>query len=160
MMQKILVSACLLGEPVRYDGKSLRLENALLQQWRDEQRLIAFCPEVAGGLPTPRIAAEINHGDGHDVLEQTADVIDRSGQNVSAQFIKGAKQALALCQQHDIRLAILSARSPSCGHGQIYDGRFRGVLKNGSGVTAALLQQHGIQVFDQFNIEQVAALLQ
>jgi uncharacterized protein YbbK (DUF523 family) len=158
-MQKILVSACLLGEAVRYDGKSLPQQHPLLEQWRSENRLVSFCPEVAGGLPTPRVAAEIDHGDGYDVLQQRAQVTDHAGQNVSAAFIKGAKLALDICRQQNITIAILSARSPSCGNDQIYDSSFSSQLKKGSGVTAALLRQHGISVFNQHSIDEIVDYL-
>ena len=158
-MQKILISACLLGEPVRYDGKSKAQSSPSLMQWQREGRVVAFCPEMAGGLPTPRTAAEIVGGDGADVLQMRARVIDRTGANVTASFIKGAKLALDLCRQHNINIAILSARSPSCGNRQIYDGSFSATLKNGSGVTAALLAGHGIRVFNQTDIDQIAQWL-
>ena len=158
-MQKILISACLLGEPVRYDGKSKAQSSPQLLQWQHEGRLVSFCPEVAGGLPTPRIAAEIVGGEGADVLKQCARVIDRTGADVTASFIKGAKLALDLCRQHNINIAILSARSPSCGDRQIYDGSFSATLKNGSGVTAALLAGHGIRVFNQTDLDQIAQWL-
>ncbi len=152
-MQRILVSACLLGEPVRYDGKSLLQQHALLEAWREQGRLVSFCPEAAGGLDTPRAAAEIVGGDGYDVLAGKARVIDNTGRDVSTAFISGAQQALAICRQEHIQLAILSARSPSCGDGQIYDGQFSRQLKAGSGVTAALLKQNGVTVFNQHTID-------
>ncbi len=158
-MQRILVSACLLGEPVRYDGNHLFQQNAGLQAWQQQGRLVSFCPEVAGGLDTPRAAAEIVGGDGYDVLAGKARVIDNTGRDVSAAFISGAQQALAICHKEHIQLAILSARSPSCGDGHIHNGQFSRQLKVGSGVTAALLKQNGVTVFNQHTVDSVAPYL-
>ncbi len=164
-MEKILISACLLGEPVRYDGKSLKQQDALLDNWMTQNRLMAFCPEVAGGLNTPRDAAEIIVTDssiqdisngGSQVLNLSAQVKNQRNEDVSAEFIKGAQLALKQCRQHHIRFALLSARSPSCGNEKIYDGSFNGQLIDGQGVTAALLSQNGIKVFNQFQLEQLA----
>ena len=161
-----------MGEPVRYDGKSLLQENAFFKQWQAQQRFVVFCPEVAGGLSTPRDAAEIIVHDtamqytpaqktpsyemisgGQGVLTGQALVQTNSGEDVSQAFIAGAQLALKLCQQHKIQFALLSARSPSCGNEKIYDGQFSDQLISGQGVTAALLSQHGIQVFNQFQLE-------
>jgi len=160
MKKKILVSACLLGEAVRYDGNHLAVQNNILQQWLQQQRIIGFCPEVASGLPVPRTPAEIYHGDGNQVLAGKASVIDRNGTNVTQFFLDGANMALALCQQHHIEIAILARRSPSCGDTHIYNGEFNRSLIEGSGVTAALLKQHGIRVFNQTALLQASAFLQ
>ena len=168
-MQKILISACLLGEPVRYDGKSLEQQDAWLDRWKLENRLVSFCPEVAGGLNTPREAAEIIVNDsvkedglpvdGSDVLKSQAQVKTQSGLDVSSEFIKGAQLALDLCKKHKIKFALLSARSPSCGNEKIYDGSFNSQLIEGQGVSAALLSQNGIRVFNQFQLEELASFL-
>lgn len=158
-MQKILVSACLLGEKVRYDGKNNLLINDCLDHWITQDRVISFCPEVAGGMTIPRKAAEIYGGDGHDVLAGTATVIDNSGKNVTDQFKSGAQQALAKCRRYDIKLAIMAMRSPSCGNAVIYDGTFNGILQNGAGVTAALLTQHDIRVFNQTELNEAIKYL-
>ena len=148
---KILVSACLLGEPVRYDGNSNEHKvdhlYPLLHKWKQQGRLIAVCPEVSGGLGIPRAAAEIHQGDGRDVLTGQAFVMDNTGRNVSAEFIAGAQKTLRIAQQQGATVALLAARSPSCGSRQIYDGTFQGTLIPGIGVTAALLEQHGIRCF-------------
>ena len=146
---KILVSACLLGDPLRYDGGDNRVDHPLLQQWHREDRLIAICPETTGGLPTPRPAAEIRNGR----------VWTQAGKDVTAAFERGAEAALELCRQHRIRLALLAARSPSCGNENIYDGRFSGRLVSGAGITAARLQAAGIRVFNPDQIEQAARYL-
>ena len=157
-MQKILVSRCLLGHRVRYDGGASGPFD-VLQQWIDEGRVVPLCPEVAGGLPTPRAAAEIPGGQGGDVLDGRAAVITTDGQDVSAEFLSGAHQALALVRQHDIRIAVLKANSPSCGNRLTYDGTFNGVKVSGEGVTAALLKRHGVSVFSELELGQAAQAL-
>lgn len=157
-MQKILVSRCLLGHRVRYDGGASGPFDQL-QQWLDEGRVIPLCPEVAGGLPTPRAAAEIPGGQGAEVLEGHARVITTEGEDVSAQFLSGAYQALELVQKHGIRIAVLKANSPSCGNLLTYDGTFSGVKVAGEGVTAALLKRNGVQVFSELELPQAAAAL-
>lgn len=157
-MQKILVSRCLLGHRVRYDGGASGPFDSL-QAWLDEGRVVPLCPEVAGGLPTPRAAAEIPGGQGGEVLDGQASVLTTEGEDVSAQFLSGARQALELVQQHGIRIAILKANSPSCGNLQTYDGTFSGVKVSGEGVTAALLKRHGVQVFSELELAEAAAAL-
>lgn len=157
-MRKVLVSRCLLGHRVRYDGGASGPFDQL-QQWLDEGRVVPLCPEVAGGLPTPRAAAEIPGGQGGDVLEGRAPVITTEGEDVSAQFLSGAHQALALVQAHDIRVAVLKANSPSCGNLQTYDGTFSGVKVSGEGVTAALLRRHGVLVFSELELAEAARAL-
>lgn len=157
-MHKILVSRCLLGHRVRYDGGASGPFDQLAA-WLQEGRVVALCPEVAGGLPTPRAAAEIPGGQGVDVLEGRAPVMTSEGEDVSAQFLSGARQALELVEQHGIRVAVLKANSPSCGNLQTYDGSFRGVKVSGEGVTAALLKQHGVQVFSELQLPEAASAL-
>jgi uncharacterized protein YbbK (DUF523 family) len=157
-MQKILVSRCLLGHRVRYDGGASGPFDQL-QRWIDEGRVVPLCPEVAGGLPTPRAAAEIPGGQGGDVLDGQAAVITTEGEDVSAQFLSGAYQALELVQQHDIRIAVLKANSPSCGNLLTYDGTFSGVKITGEGVTAALLRRHGVRVFSELELAEAARSL-
>ena len=156
----MLVSACLLGNPVRYDGKSKALENNGLRQLQQAGRLIAFCPEMAGGLPVPRAPAEIIDGDGDAVIAGQARVRTRDGVDVSRQFIDGAERALQLCRQHAIRVAVLTESSPSCGSSQIYDGSFTRRSVEASGVTSALLKRHGVQVFNQFQLDEALRVLE
>lgn len=158
-MQKILVSRCLLGHRVRYDGGASGPFDQL-QQWLDEGRVVPLCPEVAGGLPTPRAAAEIPGGQGGEVLDGQALVLTAEGEDVSAQFLNGAYQALELVHKHGIRIAVLKANSPSCGNLLTYDGTFSGVKVSGEGVTAALLKRHGVQVFSELELAEAAAALQ
>ncbi len=156
MMPKILVSACLLGKPVRYNGRGLGVESSILQRWLAEGRIIICCPEVAGGLPVPRPPAEIAGGDGGAVLAGKAAVMDRHGTDISTAFIAGAQQALDACRQYGISIAVLAEKSPSCGSGMIYDGRFGGTKIPGAGVTTALLRAYGIRVFNQHAIPAAA----
>jgi uncharacterized protein YbbK (DUF523 family) len=158
-VNKVLVSACLLGNPVRYDGQSKALNHSLLDQLVAEGRVISFCPEVAGGLPVPRAAAEIQAGDGDAVINGLAQVKTQTGIDVTGAFVSGAQQALALCRQHDIAIAVLTESSPSCGSKQIYDGSFSRSRITGSGVTTALLQKYGIKVFNQHQLAQVFSQL-
>ena len=157
-MEKILVSRCLLGHRVRYDGGASGPFD-LLEQWIEEGRVVPLCPEVAGGLPTPRAAAEIPGGQGGEVLDGTAAVITTDGEDVSAQFLEGARQALELVQKHGIRVAVLKANSPSCGNLWTYDGTFSGVKVSGEGVTAALLKRHGVRVFSELELVEAAVTL-
>lgn len=157
-MQKILVSRCLLGHRVRYDGGASGPFDQL-QQWLDDGRVVPLCPEVAGGLPTPRAAAEIPGGQGAEVLDGQACVITTEGEDVSAEFLSGAYQALELVQKHGIRIAVLKANSPSCGNLLTYDGSFSGVKVTGEGVTAALLRRNGVQVFSELELAEAVAAL-
>lgn len=146
MSEKLLISACLLGQPVRYDGKSKPIaELDWLKQLEQEDRLFVVCPEVAGGLPTPRPPAE-KVGD---------KVLTELGIDVTEAFHSGAELALKTCQQHGIRYALLKAKSPSCGNKEVYDGNFSNSLIPGQGITAALLTKNGIKVFSELEIEQI-----
>ena len=139
----ILVSTCLLGMPCRYDGTGKR--EAGLEKLREQgHTLIPVCPEVLGGLPIPRPPAE-RQPDGR--------VITQKGQDVTNQYRAGAQRALELAQVHGCTLAVLKERSPSCGRGQIYDGTFSHTLISGSGVTAQLLEEHGIPVYGESQIK-------
>ncbi|NWB25681.1 DUF523 domain-containing protein [Pseudomonas gingeri] len=158
MPQKIMVSRCLLGHLVRYDGGASG-PYAQLAAWQAEGRVVALCPEVAGGLPTPRAAAEIPGGQGAQVLEGLARVITTEGEDVSAAFLDGARQALELVRRHGIRIAVLKANSPSCGNLLTYDGTFSGVKVPGEGVAAALLKQAGVRVFSELELSEAALAL-
>lgn len=140
----IAVSACLAGRACRYDGASR--PDAEIVALLEQGRAICICPECLGGLPTPRTPAEIVGGDGADVLMGRARVMSRDGRDVSAAFLRGAREALAMVRTQGIERAVLKARSPSCGAGEIYDGTFSGGLRIGDGVTAALFKAEGIEV--------------
>lgn len=160
-MQSILVSSCLLGHPVRYHGRAASCDHPVLARWRAEGRIVAVCPEVAGGLPTPRPPAEIGMGlGGAMVLREQARVIERDGGDVTTEFVRGARQALAIAQARGIRVAILKEGSPSCGTAYTYDGTFGGGRIALPGVTSACLQQAGIHVFSEAQLEEAAAYLE
>ncbi|WP_289007891.1 DUF523 domain-containing protein [uncultured Thermomonospora sp.] len=160
-MEKILVSSCLLGRSVRYDGRDKRRDDAILHRWQAEGRLVPYCPEVGGGLPVPRRPAEITGpGGGPAVLDGTARVLTDTGQDVTAAFLAGAQRALEAARRAGARLAILKESSPSCGITRIYDGSFTGRLSPGIGVTTALLERHGITVFSENDLNAAAAHLQ
>jgi uncharacterized protein YbbK (DUF523 family) len=149
-VRSYLVSACLVGIPCRYDGGSCPHDQ--LQALAAQGHILPLCPEVLGGLPTPRPPAEIQGGDGGDVLEGRARVVNIEGKDVTGELLAGAQRALCIAKRWDIKEAVLKARSPSCGVGQIlalsfaegYDGSFSGRLVEGNGVTAALLKREGI----------------
>lgn len=158
-MAKILISACLMGFNVRYDGKNQGQQQQDLKQIINDNEVIHFCPEVAGGLPIPRAPAEIQGQDAHAVLQGNAKVLDNTGTDVTKQFVKGAHLTLQRCLQDNIHYAILMERSPSCGSELIYDGSFSGTKISGQGITTALLRKHGIQVFHQNNLSQLQQML-
>jgi uncharacterized protein YbbK (DUF523 family) len=143
-MEAVLVSACLRGVPCRFDGRDKASPE--IAEVVAGRSVVSFCPEVAGGLATPRRPAELVGGDGHDVLDGTAQVVDDTGRDVTAEFVDGARRALAAARRTGCTEALLMPRSPSCGRGAVYDGSFAGELVPGSGVTAALLERNGIAV--------------
>ena len=143
-MENILVSACLLGIGCRYDGK--HKANHEVMRLAEKYNLIPVCPEIYGGLPTPRIPSE-RIGD---------KVMMKDGRDVTDNYKRGALEALELCRIYNIRTAILKERSPSCGKGEIYDGTFTGNKIPGNGVTVELLEKNGIRVFTEEDVEQGA----
>ena len=139
----ILVSHCLLGEPCRYDGAS-RLDRQVLELHKAGHTLIPVCPEVLGGLDTPRAPAE---------LQPDGRVVNGNGEDVTAAYRAGAEAALRIAREQGCTLAVLKARSPSCGCGEIYDGTFTRTLKGGWGVAARLLLEAGVTVMDEENLD-------
>jgi uncharacterized protein YbbK (DUF523 family) len=158
-MERVLISACLLGNKVRYDGNALSVSINIFDEWIAEGRVVSVCPEVDAGMSIPRASAEILKGDGHAVWKSTASVVESTGTDVTEYFKKGAEIALALCQKHNIKVAVLTDNSPSCGSTAIYDGSFTNKKLDGVGVTAALLKKHGILVFNQHNVVSANAAL-
>ncbi|MGF6889340.1 uncharacterized protein YbbK (DUF523 family) [Nocardia sp. GAS34] len=144
VVSKVLVSACLAGIPCRYNGKAKT--SAPIVALVQAGAAVPFCAETAAGLNTPRRPVEIVGGDGHAVLDGDAKVVDDAGEDVTDAFVAGARLALDAAREHGARAAVLTARSPSCGCGQIYDGSFTGALRRGDGITAALLRRDGITV--------------
>lgn len=140
-MSKIIVSACLLGLPCRYDGKSCPNERVL--KLAEKHTLIPVCPEQNGGLSTPRPPAEIIDGK----------VINKVGTDVSEQYLRGAQIALDVAELNQADFVLLKAKSPSCGKGRIYDGSFSGKLIPGNGKTASLFLEKGYIVFNEEEID-------
>ncbi len=137
---KILVSSCLLGKNVRYDGKNNLIDHKIFQ----ENQIFPICPEVDGGLPTPRPPSEI-------VKDK---IINIHGEDVSKFFQNGANLALSLAKKQGIKIAILKSKSPSCGKDKIYDGSFSKKLISGDGLTAKTLIENGIKVFDETELDE------
>ena len=133
---KIMISACLAGENCKYNGGNNR--NKRVEALFNGNRIIPVCPEVMGGLPTPRVPSEIVHGI----------VMNKNGINVDREYRRGAEMVLEIAEREQPDLVILQSRSPSCGVKQRYDGTFTGTLIDGPGVTADLLIRHGFRVVD------------
>ena len=140
----IFVSACLTGFPCRYDGQGK--PNPEIMALVAAGLAIPVCPEQLGGLPTPRSAAEIVGGDGHDVLAGKARVINVVGDDVTVQFVRGTETVAKLARLCGAEVAILQDRSPSCGTSKVYDGSFGRQLRPGQGVAAAKLSELGLEV--------------
>lgn len=140
----IMLSACLAGINCKYNGGN-NLHPGFCSLIEDEE-VVLVCPEELGGLGTPRSPSEISGGTGLSVLEGNARVINREGEDLTSKFIKGAEATLALAREKGVDIAILRRRSPSCGCGQVYDGSFTSALRDGDGVSAALLKKNGIKV--------------
>lgn len=142
-MQKILISACLVGEKTNYKGEGKYCP--LVEKLKEKYELVLFCPEVEGGLPTPRKPSEIK---GSQVYHQ-------DGTNVTRQFEKGVNKALALCKYLGIRIAVLKENSPSCGTHMVHNGLFMDRLVPGMGITARTLKNAGIDVYSEDEIEKL-----
>ncbi len=150
---RVLVSRCLLGDPVRFDGHAKPLPEAALKRLRERAELVPVCPEQAGGLPTPRPPAEITGGSGEDVHDGRARVCTRQGRDVTEAFVKGARKAVRMAHTHGCRLALLKENSPSCGCTAIHDGTHTGTLRPGCGVTTAALRAAGIRCHAETELE-------
>ena len=140
-MEKILISACLIGDKCKYDGKSNY--NPKIKDLLEKYELVPFCPEVEGGLPTPRVPAE-------RIKDQ---VINKEGKDVTRNYERGAELAYNICMYLGIKIAILKKLSPSCGSNEIYDGTFSHKIVKGDGVTAELLKRKGIKVINEDEID-------
>ena len=139
-----LISACLLGIKCAWNGKdNYKSDKAI--ELLDSETLIPVCPEQLGGLKTPRAAQEIQGGTGEDVLDKKCRVLNRNGEDVTQEFIRGAEETLKIAKLLHIKEFIAKSKSPSCGCGQIYDGTFSQNLIDGDGVTTALLKRNGIR---------------
>jgi uncharacterized protein YbbK (DUF523 family) len=159
-VSRILISACLLGQAVRYDGRGKALDDPRLARWQAEGRLVPLCPEVATGLPVPRAPAEIEvGGTGAAVLDGVAGIRAADGADLTAAFEAGAELALELARREGCRFALLTDGSPSCGSTRIHAGGFDGTRVPGAGVVAALLSRAGIEVFAPDRIDALEAAL-
>lgn len=142
----IIVSACLAGKKCRYDGSAK--PNEEIVRAAQQGRVTPACPEAMAGLKSPRPPAELRGGDGFAVLEGTAEVYNKEGLCLTQEFVKGAEQFLAFVRKKGVDEVWLKAKSPSCGVHKVYDGTFEGRLKEGCGVTCALLKKNGIKVVE------------
>ena len=142
-MEKLLISACLLGVSCRYDGKSKPNENVI--KLMEKYELVPVCAEIMGGLPTPRVPAEISG----------EKVITKDGRDVTEEYIKGAEEVLRLGKLFGAKKALLKEKSPSCGSGIIHNGKFDGGFVPGFGKTAKLLAENGFEVFGESQIEKL-----
>lgn len=150
-MKRVLISACLLGERVRFDGREKGVQHPVLTRWLAEGRVVRVCPEVEGGLAVPRPPAE-QQPDGR--------VLTVEGADVSQAFARGAAEALRLVQEHQVVVAVLKEGSPSCGSGFIYDGTFSKTKRVGEvGETTRLLRAHGVKVFSELQWDEAEAAL-
>ena len=140
-MERILISACLVGDNVKYNGGNNK--SPLIDKLLEKYELIPFCPEVEGGLSVPRSPSEI----------QGDRVMNQKGEDVTAAFEKGAELAFNICLFLKIKKVILKERSPSCGKKEIYDGSFSHKVISGMGVTAQYLKEKGIEVYNEDEID-------
>ncbi|TKI68555.1 DUF523 domain-containing protein [Lysinibacillus mangiferihumi] len=149
----ILVSSCLAGLEVRYNGTHC-LNNKIMKLI-EENKAITVCPELLGGFSTPREPAEIIGGNGEDVLDGNAKVIEKSGRDVTELYIKGAYITLKKAIDVNATVVVLKEYSPSCGSSMIYNGEFIGEKIAGNGVTAALLKRKGLQVISERQFSEI-----
>lgn len=148
MRENILVSACLLGEAVRYDGQSQPCE--AVKALADRYQLVPVCPECLGGLPVPRTPCEIVPA------HPEPRVMSADGEDRTEAFLKGAQRCLSIAREHGCTLAVLKSRSPSCGSGAVYDGTFSGTIVPGDGMTTRLLTSAGVRVISENDVEALA----
>ena len=141
------MSACLLGAPVRHDARDKYCDHPVLRRWIEEGRVVSVCPEMLGGLGTPRPAAEIRQVDG------VRRVFTNQGRDVTREFEAGARAVAAEGGSSDAKVAILKSGSPSCGSSFVYDGTFTRTRVPGDGVTTALLRRRGIAVFSEDELD-------
>lgn len=156
-MERILISACLLGQPVRYDGGDKKVSDRWLERWRAEGRLVPACPELLGGLGVPRPPAEIEPGGtAAAVAEGLARVMTPGGEDVTAAFLAGAEATLTAALEAGCRFALLKENSPSCGSRHIHAGAFDGRKVPGEGLAAQALRRHGLEVYSEKEIADLA----
>ena len=144
---KILISACLLGNKVRYDGQDNLIDNDLVRRLNREGRLVPVCPEIEGDLPIPRPPAEIQD-------KFPLRITSINGEDVTPQFLAGAERAIEIAERENCCCALLKSRSPSCGNLEVYDGNFTDTIKAGSGATADELMRNGLPVYNERQLDQ------
>ncbi|EAR61238.1 hypothetical protein MED92_10944 [Oceanospirillum sp. MED92] len=143
----------MLGDNVRYDGGNHLIKHPIIQRWKQEGRLVTICPEIAGGLPTPRPPAETQ-------CKFPIFITTRDGNDVTPEFLTGAEKALEMARRENVACALMKAKSPSCGNKRIYDGNFTNTLIEGSGVAAAELIRNGIPVFSEKELDDLFAFIE
>ena len=147
---KILISACLLGQNVKYDGTNNSIvENPFIKKLLNLDILIAICPEVLSGLPTPRVPVEIKN----------SKAIDKDGNDKTKNFFLGASKITQIALENGVKIAIMKAKSPSCGKGKIYDGTFTKSLIDGSGIAVEALEKAGVSVFREDELKELEKIL-
>lgn len=146
MKENLLVSSCLLGELVKYNGSHNKIDTNLLKELKNKYNIIPVCPEVQGGLDTPRIPCEI-------ISYNPIKVINKNQEDKTKEFLKGANIALELCKEFNISKALLKANSPSCSNEKVYDGTFSSKLIIQKGITSNLLEKHHIKIYNENQIE-------
>ena len=144
---KLLISSCLLGQNVKYDGTNNCLDKKTLEELENKFELFGFCPEVSGGLETPRIPCEV-------VSQNPLKIINKIGNDKTIYFKNGANLTLELCKKEDIKLSLLKSNSPSCSNKQIYDGTFTSTKIDGLGVTAKLLKENEVAIYNESQIKE------
>src|ERR1051326_3788037 len=149
-MIKVLVSSCLLGAAVRHDGRDKKSSHPALQRWMDEGRIVSVCPEMLGGLGTPRPPSEI-------VNDGSRRGLSLGGRRVARECGGGRGAVTEQATEHQVRVAILKAGSPSCGSSVIYDGTFSKRAIPGEGITTAALRRMGVRVFSEEEIDAAEA---
>ncbi len=149
-MRRVLVSSCLLGERVRFDGGAKPVQSLTLERWLREGLVVRACPELLGGLPVPRPPVE---------LQPDGRVLDMHGVDRTAELERGAQAALALARESGVVCAVLKESSPSCGTHEVHGGRFDGVKVSGEGLAAKALREAGMRVFSEAELEEADAFL-
>ncbi|MFQ9980877.1 MAG: DUF523 domain-containing protein [Finegoldia magna] len=142
-MQNVLISACLLGVDCKYNGSNNKLDDEIINLLKEKYNLIPVCPEIMGGMPTPRNPIEISDGK----------VFDNDGVEFTKEFEKGSDEVLKLAKLYDATIAILKENSPSCGSNYIYDGTFNHKKIKGKGIAALKLSKENIKLFTEENVK-------
>lgn len=142
-MQNVLISACLLGVDCKYNGSNNKLDDEIIHSLKEKYNLIPVCPEIMGGMPTPRNPVEITDGK----------VFDYDGEEFTKEFEKGSEEVLKLAKLYDTTIAILKENSPSCGSNYIYDGTFNHKKIKGMGIAALKLSKENIKLFSEENVK-------